>query len=274
MDELRRVRELAEDTPEPDPTRRAQARSELMQLAQEEADSRVPAQEAADRRIGLWETFRERWLRPAPVAGLAAAVLIAVVGVGTLLADPATEPPARLAEPDPTEELEPEEEEPGELEAIPDDAIELAASCTDPEGRLTVAYPDDWFTPEAGEPGACRFFGEEAFDVDMAIGGQPVSDLEVRVAPVDLETLLRDDLGLDETERERLELDGRTTVRQRLIATGDGALPEGVWVERYLVDRGDETLLLSVQDEAETLLDERRGLLEEMVRSLRVSEGS
>lgn len=37
-------------------------------------------------------------------------------------------------------------------------------------------------------------------------------------------------------------------------------------------DLEDETLVLTVQDEAETVLDERRALLEEMVRSLRVSK--
>jgi len=279
MDELRRVRELAQDAPEPDPKRKAQARSELMQLAQEEARSRAPAPEVEDRQVGWLEVLRRRWLRPAPAAGLAAAALIAVAGVAVVLSEPATEPPAQLADPDPTEEVAPEEEGPGEVaadegETVPEDVIELAASCTAPDGGVTVAYPDDWFTPEAGEPGACRFFGAEAFDVDAAIGGQPVSDLEVRVEPVALETLLGDEIGLDEIGRDDLDLGERTTVRQRLAATGEGALPEGVWVERYLIDLGDETAILAVQDEDEADLDERRPLLEEMARRLRVSDAT
>lgn len=293
MDELRRLRELAEDAPGPDPQRKAQARSELLQLAQEEASAReeARARDAApasvDRGVGWLEALRRYWLRPAPAIGLAAAAVIAVAGVGVLLSEPGTEPPAQLAESDTSADTGageaedgdpgPGEAEPGAVEPDPeptpeDAAIELAASCTDPEGGITVAYPDDWFTPEEGEPGACRFFGEEAFDVDVAIGGQPVADLEVRVQPEALDTLRSDDIGLDESERERLELDERTVVRQRLATTGEGALPEGVWVERYLIDLGDETAILTVQDEDETVLDERRTLLEEMVRSLRVDD--
>lgn len=266
MDELRRVRELAQDAPAPDPTRKAQARRELLQLAEEEAAAEEQAPPAEDAPSSWLDVLRRRWLRPVPAAGLAATALLVVAGVGILLSERAVDPPAEVADPGPTEA--PEVADPG------DGAVELAATYTDPEGRVTIAYPDDWFTPADGEPGSCRFFGEEEVDVEAATGGTPVSELEVAIRPTDIETFLANGVGLEEADREPLDLAGdlgeHRMIRQRLEATGEGSLLEGVWVERCLVDLGEETLVLTTQDEDQDVLDERRELLEEMVRSLRL----
>ncbi len=264
MDELRRIRELAEAPPTPDPTRKAQARSELLRLAEQETEAQQLAPETEAEQSSWLEQLRRRWLRPVPAAGLAAAAILAVAGVGIVLSGPATDPPAELADPGRVEA-------PQITDPLPDeDPVELAASCTAADGRLDVAYPEDWFTPDAGEPGACRFFGEEEFAVDAAVGGAPLATLEVVLRPAPLEELLAEDIGVEETSREGLDVGEHPVIRQRLRTTGEGALPQGVWIERHLVDLGEQTLVVATQDEDESVLDERRDVLEEMVRNLRV----
>ncbi len=270
MDELQRLRELAEETPEPDPRRKAQARSELLQMAEAEqgaaADDQAPH---PPRLVTVLATLRRSLLRPAPAAGLAAVVL-AAVGTVVLLTGQETDPSPELADPDPPPEVSVESDpdpdtDPGD--GI-DAGIELAASCTDPEGEVTVAYPEDWHTPDSGEPGACRFFGEEDFEVDAAVGGAPLAELEVVIEPTPFDEVSAAGMSFDELEREGLDIASRRALRQRLEVTGEAALPEGVLVERVLVDLNGATLMLTMQDEDADYLDERRPLLEQMARDM------
>ena len=275
MDELRRIRELVDELPEPDPRRKAQARNELLQMAEAEQATATPRPEPDHRTplAELFDTLRRTLLRPAPAAGLATLVLVAAAGTVVLLTGPGSDPSADLADPDPSPEVS-AEPEPGppaeepEADLEPDAGIELAASCTDPEGRVTVAYPDGWHTPEDGEPGACRFFGEDEVDVDAAIGGAPLAELEVVVAPAPFDEVAEPGASYTEVEREAFAVEGHTAVRQRLQVTGETTLPEGVFVERVLVDLDGETLMMTVQDEDTRVLDERWPLLEEMVRAV------
>ncbi|GEM_PF-6891113 len=275
MDELRRLRELAEDAPEPDPGRKAQARSELMQMA-EEASAELTAQQPGWRerwsaRLG---DLRERLRQPVPAVGLAAAAALAVVGVGVLVTGPDPVPDAELADPDSTEpdSTEPDsiEVEPPEVELEP--GVELAASCTGPDGRVTVDYPDEWFTPEAGEPGACRFFGEEPVDVDAAIGGEVLAAVEVVVEPTPFDEVAEPQLGVREQEREPFTEGDRRALRQRLEATGEAAFAEGMWIERFLLDLGGETLIISSYADDDATLDERQPQLEAMVRNVEIAD--
>lgn len=285
MDELRRIRELAEEVPEPDPRRKAHARSELLQLAEAERESTTPLAEPERRtRLAeLLETWRRTLLRPAPAAGLVALVLAAVAGTVVLLTGPGSEPPAELADPgdapeapaepdrdasDEGSETDTEADSGTDSERDSEADITLAASCTDPEGRVTVAYPDDWDTPESGEPGACRYFDDEEIEVDAAIGGTPLAELQVSVVSKPFDEVAAPGVARVEVEREEFAVDGRPALRQRLEATGEGAAPEGVLVERMLVDLDGETLVLTVEDEDARVLDDRRPLLEAMVRSV------
>lgn len=277
MDELRRIRELAEELPEPDPRRKAHARSELLQMAEAERASTTPLAEP-DRRTrlaGLLATWGRTLLRPAPAAGLATLALAAVAGTVVLLTGPDSDPSAELADPGRASEVpaepdpDPADEGTGaDAEADTQADIELAASCSAPEGGVTVAYPDDWHTPESGEPGACRYFDEEEIEVDAAIGGTPLAQLQVTVVSQPFDEVAAPGVAHIEVEREEFAVDGRPALRQRLEATGEGASPEGVLVERMLLDLDGETLVMTVQDEDAHVLDDRRPLLEEMVRSV------
>ena len=292
MDELRQVRGLAEEVPRPDPDRKARARDELLQLADEEQTAATAPSATPEPRAGWLDRVAAAarwWLRPAPAAGLAAAA-VGLVGAGVLLSGPTVDRPPELADPDtPAPEAtdpeaddptaddpdrgtdEPGTDEPGTDGSAPDeDTVELAASCEGPDGRVTVDYPEGWYTPQDDEPGACRFFGEDGFDVDAAIGGAPLATLEIAIEPAQLDGFLGDELGLVEQEREELEGTDRRTVRQRLESTGEAMLPDGAVMERYLVDLDGDTLIASSQaDDAQTL-DDRREVLESMVRSLEV----
>lgn len=276
MDELQRLRELAEDVPDPDPRRKAQARSELLQLA--EAEREAAAEDEVRRPTGLaalLASLRHSLLRPAPAAGFAALVL-AAAGTVVLLTGQSTDPSAELADPDPPPEVSVDPGTDPDLDTGDgtdpgdgtDAGIELAASCTDPEGQVTVAYPDDWHTPESGEPGACRLFGEEDFEVDAAVGGVPLAELEVVVEPIPFDEVATAGISFDELERQELDIAGRRALRQRLESTGEAALPQGVLVERVLVDLDGATVRLTVQDEDADYLDDRRPLLEQMARDL------
>lgn len=290
MDELRQVRELAEDAPGPDPERKTRARAELLHLAREEQTAPTSPTEVEAERRATWvdrlASAGRRWLRPAPAAGLATAVVVGLVGAGVLLSGPADDQPLQLDDPetaapdatDPGAEdppvADPDPTDPGTEDAETDEpapdgsTVELAASCEGPDGQVTVDYPDGWYTPEDGEPGACRFFGEDEFDVDEAIGGAPISTLQIVIEPAELDELLGDELGLEEQERDELDLAGRRTVRQRSESTGEAMLPDGVLTERYLVDLDGDTLIITTHaDDAETL-DERRPVLEAMARNI------
>ena len=265
MDELRRLRELAEDAPEPDPKRKAQARSELMQMAEEEAtepDAQQPGWR--DRWGARLDDLRERLRQPVPAVGLAAAAVLAVVGVGVLVTGPDPVPDAELADPDRIEV------EPPEVELEP--GVELAASCTEPDGRVTVDYPDEWFTPEDGEPGACRFFGEEPVDLDAAIGGDVLAAIEVVVEPAPFDEVAEPQLGVREEEREPFDDGDRRALRQRLKATGEAGFPEGMQIERFLLDLEGETLIISSYADDDATLDKRQPLLEAMLRSAEIAD--
>lgn len=282
MDELQRLRELAEDVPDPDPRRKALARSELLQLAEAEQGAADEGEEPRPTHLeALLATLRRSLLRPAPAAGFAALVL-AAAGTVVLLTGQETDPSAELADQDPPPEVSVDPDaDPGDGTdpgngTDPGDGtdagIELAASCTDPEGQVTVAYPEDWHTPESGEPGACRFFGQEDFEVDAAVGGAPLAELEVAVEPTPFEEVATAGVSFDELEREELDIADRRALRQRLEVTGEATLPEGVLVERVLVDLDGATLMLTVQDEDAGYLDERRPLLEQMAHDLELHD--
>ncbi len=284
MDELRQVRELAQDAPGPDPERKARARHELLQLAQHEQAESTARPEPEPARPARWvdriATAGRRWLRPAPAAGLAAAAAVGLVGAGVLLSGPADGPSPELADPDPAPEAtdpgatDPGIEDPEADTPAPDEPdVELAASCEGADGRLSVDYPDGWFTPEEGEPGACRFFGEDEFDVDAAVGGAPLATLEIAIEPGELDGFLGDERGFDEQERDEPDLTDHRTVRQRLESTGEAMLPDGVLVERYLVDLDGDTLIVSTQADDSATLDDRREVLDAMVRSIGIDDG-
>lgn len=270
MDELRRLRELAEHVPDPDPKRKAHARSELLQMAAAEQGAVEDEAAQPTRLTTLLSTWRRRLMQPAPAAGLATLVLVAVAGAVVLITGPESGPSEELADRDPPADItvEPDPE--------PDDGsdagIELAASCTGPEGQVTVAYPEDWHTPESGEPGACRYFGEEDFEIDPAVGGAPLAELEVAVEPAPFDRVAAGGISLEELEREELDIGGRRALRQRLEANGEAALPAGMLIERILVELDGNTLILRVHDEEAGPLDEHRPLLEQMARDMELHE--
>lgn len=264
MDDIDRLRRLIEEAPPPDAARKAEARRELMELAEEEArgDEEVPTVTPAPptrppgSRVGR---FRRALDDNRTKALAAAAAFVVLAGVGGLLFGllQGADTPAEMAQPEQADEQGPTvEQEPG---------IALEASCTGPEDRYEVRYPDDWHTDD---PTACRFFDEEP--LGEAIGGPALGAVTVRLEPVAFD----DVVGPDETVRvlssEEATIDGHPAVRQVQESTGAGVGPEGVLSYTYFVELGDETLIASTQDADGVDFDERRRLLDEMVASLRI----
>ena len=277
MDELKRVRELSGDPPEPDPVRKDRARDELLAMAEQEASA---APQRRSRLAELLERTR-RWLpRPVPAVGVATVAVIALAVAGALLAGPLTiatdeEPvvadpgdaPSVTEEPDP--EVQPAPDEPA---PDPGAEPELAARCDDPDGQYSIRYPQDWFTPDPGDEGACRFFGAEPFEVDAAIGGQGLADIELSVEPVRIDQLAETGPDLELRSEEDVEVDGRPAVHQQLHATGDGGHPQGRLVRRYLVDLDDATLVAAVTADHQDALDDAGQVLKRMVDTVTIEQ--
>ncbi len=279
MDELRRVRELSGDPPQPDPVRKARAREELLAMAEDEGST---APERRRTLAGLLERARERLPRPAPAVGIATVAIIGLAVAGAMLAGPLTiatddepvvadpgEAPSVTEQPDPDVEPTPDAPAPD-----PGAEAQLAARCHDPDGHYSISYPQDWYTPEPGDEGACRFFGPEPFEVDTAIGGQAIADIELSVEPTRIHQLAEPGPDLELRTSEDLEVDGRPAVHQQLRATGDGGYPQGTLVRRYLVDLDDATLVAGVTAEDQDELDDAGQVLERMVGEVTITLGN
>ena len=287
MDELKRVHDLSGDPPEPDPVRKARARDELLAMAEEET-SATP--QRPGRLAELLERAREWLPRPVPAVGVAAVAIIGLAVAGALLAGPLTsatddqpvvadrgDAPSVAEEPDADVQPSPDgptpdEPTPDEPAPDPDVELELAAHCSDPDGHYSIRYPQEWFTPDPGDEGACRFFAPEPFEVDAAIGGQTIADIELSVEPTQLDQFAEPGPDLELRTSEDLEVDGRPAVHQQLRATGDGGYPQGTLVRRYLVDLDDATLVAGVTAEDQDELDDAGQVLERMVDALTIDE--
>lgn len=177
MDELdRRLRQLAEAAPAPDPARKQQARAQLLALAEAE---RRPAQASQPVRKpgGLWQPLGRRWV---PALAAAAAVAAAVVAGGVLsdvfdrVGDDGAVP---QAEPEPAPEPGPGQE-PAPADADDEPRV-LAARCADPDGHYTIGYPQGWHTQPDGE---CRRFDQTPVEIEGQIGSAgPLAAIELEV---------------------------------------------------------------------------------------------
>lgn len=257
MDELERLRRMLDDAPSPGPGRKAEARRELLELAEGDSAEDTPGSVTRlDRARG---TLRRR---PTKVlAAAAAVVLVAGAAVGLLGGDDATD---RLAQPgtSPT----PARTRPAPMPEAQDPTPALAASCTGPEGRYEIRYPEGWHTNADG----CELFDAEPLDLEGAIGGRGLAAISVGIEPAPFDALVDPGDSARLSSSEERTVAGRPAVRQLRVSTGTGAAPEGTRTYVYFLDLGDQTLVGSTRDTGEPDFEERRRLLDRMMASLEI----
>lgn len=267
VDELERLRELRDGAPSPARSWVDDTRGQLLAMADDEvrhADQHAQAEpspfgRSADR---LLTAFR----RPA-VAAAAALLLVGAVGVGVwrLTDDDTSGRP--LAQPDATEATAPE---PTSSPTSPpsEPGTQLAATCSAPDGTYTVAYPDGWHTNPGETVDACQVFDPQPIDLEEGIGGGPFGAITVRALSAPFDVVREPGRSGRLLSSEPTTVEGRDAVRQTVEHTGDGAIPQGTRSYRYLIDLGDRTLLAVTYDFDEASFDERRQIVDRMVRSL------
>ncbi len=241
MDDLERLRRLRDDAPAPDPGRRAEARDQLLALADEER--RATERSHRDRRAAggsklaaLRAGLAHR--RRATLAAAAALVLLAgaaVVVAGALRGGDGS------------------------------DCVELAASCRGPAGRYEVRYPAGWHTDAAD---GCTLFDDDPLGDAV---GPVLGALAIQVTPASFDELAAPGETVTVVSSEEVTVDGRPAVRQVRASTGMGALPEGTRSYVYVVDLGEDALVASATESDDAPFERRRRLLDAMVASLELA---
>lgn len=271
MDELERLRRLADDAPAPDPARKAEARRELLDLAERERSGADDSSGGEATAVPRAERGRRgRWGR-AGMALAAAAVVLLLGGVATLFVGAPGEvggpgDPDRPGDPDGSGELRGAEAEGAD--------VRLAASCAGPEGRYEVRYPAGWHT---GPGRGCSIFGEEP--VEESTGGAGVGAVAIDVAPVALD-VATDPSGVRVLGTERATVAGRPALRRLEEGTGEAALPRGARRYSYFLDLGDGVLVASTtappdrgDARGDADFERRRRVLDAMMATLELRDG-
>lgn len=195
-------------------------------------------------------------MRLAPAA-VASAALLVLAGC-----------PADDGEPTP-EETPVADATPGDPDAAatPDGDVELTQSCESELG-YSIDYPEGWNTNEGTTVPDCTLFDPQTITVEE--GTQLPIDIAVsiRLEPVEAETILEADETVEQTAREETEVAQRPAWIVETVATGSGLLPEGTASYRYVIDLDAETLIVETYDEGAMDFEEKRDLLDEMVRTM------
>jgi hypothetical protein len=169
----------------------------------------------------------------------------------------------------------PETAPPADEPTVDDTAT--AATCTNEDVGYAVEYPDGWHVNDGEVLPACSAFDPEPVaipdrtdiptDIAVVIRGEPIAFADLSDPA--------GDPGVTVQDRQDLTIDGRSAVALELEATGEGMYPEGHVLHRYVVEVNADTSLVAETHDVEAAtpsFDERRDILDEMVRSLTFSE--
>lgn len=163
------------------------------------------------------------------------------------------------------------EAQPGDEPVEETDGADWAA-CTNEAAGYTVGYPSDWQTNEPDLLEACQVFDPGPLELPDEPQDLPLDlAVTIRVEPVAFDRLVGEDMSTDVVEREDLRVAGRTAVRDEVVATGDGLIPEGTAFTRYAIDLDGETLVASSYDIGEPAYDRKVEVLDEMMGTLELA---
>jgi len=115
----------------------------------------------------------------------------------------------------------------------------LTLSCThqEREVRVVVRYPEGWHTNSDAGVVPCSAFDPEPFQLRPGTEFPPELAVVLRVEPIDFGRASAV-AGTRVEDESRMTIDGRSAVRQEVIATGIGLAPAGQRSVRYVVDAG------------------------------------
>lgn len=141
--------------------------------------------------------------------------------------------------------------------------------CTNPAGGYRVEYPADWHTNTGDGLDACQAFDADPVDLPDQPRDVPLDlPIVMRVESVPFETVTGEDRAAEVVDTRELEIDGHRAVRQELVATGGGLVPEDTAFTRYAVDRDGQTLLAQTFDIGDPPYARTVQVLDEMMSSL------
>lgn len=149
------------------------------------------------------------------------------------------------------------------------------ASCTNDAGGYTVEYPADWEANEPNHLDGCQVFDPEPLELPAHARDLPLDyAVTILLEPTPFDRVIGDDPLTDVVEEEDLQVDGRTAVRQEVVAVEGALIPEGTEFTRYAVDLDGDTLLASSFDIGEPSYDRKVEVLDRMMETLELVEGS
>lgn len=145
--------------------------------------------------------------------------------------------------------------------------------CHNPEAGYTISYPSAWYANDGSVTTPCTVFGrgpvilQEQTEVPIDIG------IVMGTATGDLEDHVEATGGIHVEERTETEVAGRDAVIVRGRGTGDALIPEGTRVHRYVVELGEDRLLLaSTYDSGELAFARKIEVLDAMMGTLELAD--
>ncbi|MCD9623917.1 AMIN-like domain-containing (lipo)protein [Rhabdothermincola salaria] len=145
-------------------------------------------------------------------------------------------------------------------------------TCENPEVAYRVAHPEAWAVNDGTVVPPCSLFDPEPFEVPEATEVPTTIALSFFAEPAPFATVVSDSPAFVESDRRDATVDGRTALRQELVATGEGLHNEGLSVVRWSIDLGGETLIAQTHDipDTEPGFAEAQRVLDRMVESLTI----
>lgn len=142
-------------------------------------------------------------------------------------------------------------------------------TCTNPSAGYTIEYPQEWHTNSGDGLDPCRLFDpapvsvpDESRDLPLDLG------VAMRMAAIAFTDFTTADSAVEVQDERQVEVDGHMAIRQEVVATGQGLVPEGTESTRYAVDRNGETLVAESFAVGEPAYERKVEVLDEMMSSL------
>jgi hypothetical protein len=145
-------------------------------------------------------------------------------------------------------------------------------TCRNDADAYTARYPRDWHVNDPDpDLGACRFFHPKPFTVPKQTEATEIAiSISAERAEVD-EAAPREDTEFERVrKREDRTVDGRPAVRLKTEATGQGLYDAGTREVRWVVDRGEDILILTTTSAADADFAESVEVLDGIAASLDV----
>jgi hypothetical protein len=147
--------------------------------------------------------------------------------------------------------------------------------CENEEFGFGVEYPGDWHTNPGELFAACSLFDPDPLELEHE--AQLAVEVAVLIRREDVrytDMIEPDPFFEDMLSEERTTVANRNAIVAEARARATSAIPEGTVSYRYYVDLGEESIIAETYDAGDLDYEAKKRVLDEMMASLEVLEGS